>query len=174
MFTKVPRNVVICDNIPNTPLVMQIRYLRLFLNINSKKFHHRVIVRSIVTSNMSNLPHLMRAATWTYQIMCTCLVSNPKSINNFKKSTTQSLAVVCVVESYKAKKSTMKLPNSCVWLFDPVSSDSKITVCVWRLPSIAREAHLTLDNFALPNKLLNGSNTTQNKIAYVEALLEMS
>jgi hypothetical protein len=57
-------------------------------------------------------------------------MSNPETVNGFEQSTSQSLYVVCIIESYKAKKGAVKLPYSHMGLFNPMSRDSEIPICV--------------------------------------------
>jgi hypothetical protein len=57
-------------------------------------------------------------------------MSNPETVNGFEQSTSQSLSVVCIIESYEAKKGAVKLPYSRMGLFNPMSRDSEIPICV--------------------------------------------
>jgi hypothetical protein len=72
-------------------------------------------------------------------------------LDNLEESLAKAFAVVCIIESREANDSTLELPFSGYWLFDPVHRDCKIAIGIACLPCIAGQANFALNGGTLEN-----------------------
>ena len=77
------------------------------------------------------------------------LYSHP--LDNLEESLAKPFTIVCIIESREANESTLKLPFSSYWLFDPVRRNCKITIGIACLPCIAGQANFALNGGTLTN-----------------------
>ena len=71
--------------------------------------------------------------------------------DNFKKGLTQPLTIVSIVNLREAKKATLEFPLCRCRFLNPVTSNCKIAVCVFRLPCITCQIDFPSDRRTLHN-----------------------
>jgi hypothetical protein len=80
-------------------------------------------------------------------------VRNIDVVQYLEQGTTETLSVMCIVDLCETEKQAFTFPHSRNVLFDPVSSDSKITISVTSLPPIASDVHCSANSIALKLQL---------------------
>lgn len=117
------------------------------LHTNGKLLNARSIVTCIVACYMANLCF----SEWfvSFEGRKTDFVRNPDVINNLKECLTELFAIVRIIEVGEPKEGAFELPFRRGGLFNPVSGDGKVTICIWSLPSIAHHADFSRNSGTL-------------------------
>jgi hypothetical protein len=77
------------------------------------------------------------------------LVRDANPFDNFKQGLTQPLTIVSIVNLREAEKATFELPLCRCCFLNPVTSNCKIAVCVFRLPCITCQIDFPSDRRTL-------------------------
>jgi len=79
----------------------------------------------------------------------TDLVCNPNTIKNFEQGTTESLAIMCIVDFGEPKERTFDLPLHGYLLLNPMSRYSEKPVNIASLPRITSGIDMTANSSTL-------------------------
>jgi hypothetical protein len=79
----------------------------------------------------------------------THLMNNSETVANLVQHLTQSNTIVRRIHECEPKESVLKFPLPWCLFFNPMSSDSEVSIRVGHLPCVAGEADLPTDHLAL-------------------------
>ena len=82
---------------------------------------------------------------------------NAQTVNNLKQGTSETFAIMWIIESSEAEKGTLNLPHTQLRFLNPMASDGEVAVCVRCLPGITGQANLTCHSQTLSKSVSNAT-----------------